>query len=607
MNIPDRVDTLLEQGLAIAKDIDSVLHQAPSIKRILDISRMLSNINERLAELNILWKLDPDSKRQKLAKDARRKLSVTLNQIYYTQHTYQYYSQVMADTSQINTPVRKHYMQQELLKMKHAGLHLSSKQLEKVVKLENQIGQSIRDFTQLVDNDDWVMEFTTEEVGEMDLDEFVEDGKVVVDAFNASVFVSECPIASLRQKVYAQSNGVGHPKNLDKLRQLIKLRTEMAQMVGHKNYAEMQMSTMMVTQPEQIRKFLRSLWDKLFDKAKNEVKLVQQEFDLDSPIRYCDFLYYKRLYQIKHYDLDINDIEFKLPVALPVVLKQYSQLLGVTFKSKQVKLWVENLTEITVSLDKEVLGKIVCDWFPRKGKSDGFSCYGVRTGQNDGLAVLNCNFPKDLDLSFYHLKSLFHEFGHALHHLLGESEFHTLAGFETTIDFVEMPSQIMENWVWKPKILKRLTKGKLSDDQISNLLELRTLFSGTNTLIQICYALTSLNIYDQARDPLRSTSIYFNSFDTGLMMDVDDFNIESNFIHLMHYGASYYSYLWSRVFAYDVYDQLPERGHEYRDQILKMGGSTSPMMYLVKFLGRPPSIDAFLKELVHRDIPQGKK
>lgn len=609
------VSLLAEKAERALTSLKSVLSKPPTMMGLKQISGHISDLTEYRRELGILISM---SSNKTEAQAASGKIYQRLNTIYFTPSTYKYFHHVWSTDPTIQKkPDQMHFMKQEMYALRHKGLHLSAelqKQIQEITSKINQLANAYEDALK----SSWSITLDQKQIDKLksigfdELDDYRSDsGDIIIDQVNSIDFLTDCPDPDLRRLVHRNSSNHGHPENLKRIRELVKLRTQYARLVNHDNYAKLQMSTLMVHEPDQIRTFLRDLWHRIIDQARADVKLLSTTYDVGLPMRYSDYAYYKNRYIIDHHKVDLIDLadHLHLSSVLPVILKQYRKILGLKFKARQVDLWTKDLTEIHVRQDGEMLGRIICDWFPREGKAGGFSCYGVKTGDGDGLAVLHCNVPTDRQLSIYHVKSLFHEFGHAVHHLLGTSEFRTLSGFETTIDFVEMPSQIMEELVWKKDVLKEMTEGALSDQTIDNILSTRHQFVCVSTLMQICYSLTSLNIYDvpanatAGRDPYQSTTKYFNSMNVGLIIGDDEFNIESNFTHLMYYASTYYSYLWSRVYAYDIFDQLDSNGLKYRDKILKRGGSLSPMLYLVDFLGRTPSMEPFMKRMNSRSSP----
>jgi thimet oligopeptidase len=227
--------------------------------------------------------------------------------------------------------------------------------------------------------------------------------------------------------------------------------------------------------------------------------------------------------------------------------------------------------------------------------------------------VCNMNRPelgRQALMKHAELKTFFHEFGHAIHSILGRNQFSSLCGMSVKWDFVELPSILLENWVWDPTILKMvsshyLTGDSLPDEWIQNMLEARDFGQGSFVEMMCFRSELSLAFFDGS---------VFES-PTQLMRDVwaralprlsagDNNHFHASWWHFSNYGPKYYSYLWSQVFACDVFEKIqqggllnPEVGAAYARAILSKGGSRDPEEMLVDFLGREPTINNFLKQL----------
>jgi thimet oligopeptidase len=267
-----------------------------------------------------------------------------------------------------------------------------------------------------------------------------------------------------------------------------------------------------------------------------------------------------------------------------------------------------------------ILGYFYLDLFPRKGKYSGAAEYTIISGKRldagyqKPIASLVCNFSapnqgKPSLLLHEEVETLFHEFGHLLHELLTTTELVSQSGTSVAMDFVEMPSQIFENWVWNKKSLNLFAKhyktGELiPEDLLESMIEAKKVQSGNNLLQQIFYASLDLTYFDGFKpiDNYSTTKIVEDlqnqitlySFTPGTHQ-------QAAFDHLIDYGTSYYGYLWSEVYAQDMYSVFqsegilnPEIGARFRKIIFEPGSSIEPIFLIKEFLGRELDNKPFL-------------
>jgi thimet oligopeptidase len=224
------------------------------------------------------------------------------------------------------------------------------------------------------------------------------------------------------------------------------------------------------------------------------------------------------------------------------------------------------------------------------------------------------NFPKATKDSPALLKrddviTFFHEFGHAIHTLLGTTKLISQAGTHVKTDFVETPSQMLEEFMWDPHILESVTKHyktgeKLPKETIEKIMELKRFDSGIFVLGQLYYAFLSLDLFKKGADKdIKAIARKLKDEINPFIAYNDKNNFYASFGHLTGYGAKYYSYMWSKVFALDLFDHIKNKGYfsgigqQYADAVLAQGGSVNPFVLLERFLSRKPNQDAFIKDL----------
>jgi thimet oligopeptidase len=277
-----------------------------------------------------------------------------------------------------------------------------------------------------------------------------------------------------------------------------------------------------------------------------------------------------------------------------------------------------------VMKDGKMISRFYLDLYPRPNKYGHAACFGIIAGKMTAngyqypTASLVCNFPKpskDKPSLMPHgdVETFFHEFGHVLHNMLTTSDLEYFAGTNVAQDFVEAPSQIFENWAWEYDALKMFAKhyktGEVLPEDLYNKMKAsRNAGSGLNTLQQIFYGTLDMTLHDKFNPDSTSTTT------TDVVKDLqnkitlypylDGSHMQYSFGHLNGYGAGYYGYLWSKVYAQDMFSIFKKNGImdqktgiRYRDIILAKGASEDPMDLVKEFLGRDPNDEAYLKDL----------
>ncbi|HRK22992.1 MAG TPA: M3 family metallopeptidase, partial [Fimbriimonadaceae bacterium] len=306
-------------------------------------------------------------------------------------------------------------------------------------------------------------------------------------------------------------------------------------------------------------------------------------------------------------------------------------LYGITYnditaqaKALGFPIWHEDvkLYEVKDKATGRLLGRMYTDLYPRENKYNHAACWGLRPRKTfaDGtsqvpLAALVCNFTKPTAdkpslLPHDEAETFFHEFGHGLHHILSNTRYGRFSGTSVARDFVEAPSQMMENWVWNPQVLSLFAKHyKTGETLPMSLLEsmkrARSLGSGIETEHQFYYGMV-----DQAFHTAKDGSIDTVKTVTDLFSEVELYDkipetwFHASFGHMVGYHGAYYGYQWSLVYASDMFQRFeelgvlsPEAGKYYRDKILARGGTMDEMDMLKDYLGREPNLGAFLKLL----------
>lgn len=416
------------------------------------------------------------------------------------------------------------------------------------------------------------------------------------------------------------------------MNQLINRRDDLAQLLGYESYAHFDIAPEMAQTVENVEHFLDSLALKSYSKIKNNWTLLLNDLPEsviltpEGKIKPWDVGYLINQYTKKHFKIDQNEIAeyFPMEATLRNLLNIYEQFFDLEFQVLyHLDFWDSSVQTIEVrqkDLDKSLIGYVLLDLFPREHKFSHCCCSCIippmspDQGQTfaPALAVVIANFSpstaeKPSLLKHHEVKTFFHEFGHAIHALFGRAEMPTTAGYNTKIDFVEAPSQLLEEWMWDADILKMIschyqTQRPLPDSSIAGLIETRNFFdaahnttggNGDHDGTQLLFSKISLSLFKEGKnkDLTQLNREIYNSTPQIVAYD-PELHYNYAFGHLTSYGAKYYSYPWSKQLALKIFNYIkshgglldPVMGQRYRSKIIGRGGSCDPNDLIRDFL-----------------------
>lgn len=454
--------------------------------------------------------------------------------------------------------------------------------------------------------------------------------RVPVNESTSSTFLEHERIGAARQRFYIANNNRGGIANVQRLEQAVSIRDQLAHVLGFKSWAAYQLDAKMAKTPARVIAFLDQIDTKLLPKAKSEVATLAQLKRASgdaTPFAPWDYTYFENQLIKTKYALNEDEVREYFPVdkVIPAVLGIYQKLLSVTFHPiAPSAAWAPGVLEYSIS--DNATGKPIAwfflDLYPRPGKFSHFANFGLRSGRvlADGsfqkpISSIIGNWPvgapgKPALLNHDEVITFFHEFGHLMHSTLSTAPYETYYGTSVRTDFVEAPSQMLENWMWQPSILKEVSSNvttglPLPDALIKKMIALKHVADGYDWTGQAFYANYDMTIHSSG-GAIDATRVWFDlKKNMTALPAVPGTHPESAFGHLMGgYDAGYYGYLWSKVFAQDMFTvfqkgglENPVVGARYRKDILEPGGSIEPDQLLRDFLGRPVSYDAFYRDI----------
>ncbi len=450
-----------------------------------------------------------------------------------------------------------------------------------------------------------------------------------------SPFLTYSTQRELRKEMYmARNTECTHDNsenNLEICKKLINLRRELAQLLGFDTFADYVLKHRMATNIENVYQLLNDLIAAYKPTAIKEVEEIEQlakklEGD-DFKLEPWDFSFYSHKLQMEKYNLDSEMLRpyFQLDKVIEGVFGLANKLYGITFKeNKEIPVYHPDVKAYEVfDKDGSFLAVFYADFFPRKGKQGGawmteFKGQWIdRKGNNSRphvSVVTNLTKPtaeKPALLTLGEVETFLHEFGHSLHGMFANTRFESLSGTNVWWDFVELPSQFMENYAIEKDFLRTFafhfeTGEPLPDELIERIVKSRNFMAAYGCLRQVSFGLLDMAYYTK-KEAFDEDIIPFEKkawADAMVTEQLPNTCMTVQFSHIMAggYAAGYYSYKWAEVLDADAFSKFKENGifdqataQSFRDNILSKGGTEHPMDLFVRFRGRKPSIDALLK------------
>ena len=419
--------------------------------------------------------------------------------------------------------------------------------------------------------------------------------------------------------------------NTENVRKIVSLRLELAQLLGYKTYAEYALKRRMAEKPENVYSLLQQLLASYKHPAEAEVNEVlqfaKQSEGEDFVLQPWDFAYWSHKLKLANYNLDAEMLRpyLELSAVRRGIFELATKLYGITFRrSQDIPVYHPDVEAFEV-LDKDgsYLAILYLDFYPRKGKQSGawMTSYKEQWTESDGTdsrphvsVVMNLTKPTadhPALLTLGEVTTFLHEFGHALHGIFARTKYKALSGTNVYWDFVELPSQIMENFADEPEFLKSFARHYVSgelipEELIERVRRAKTFQAAYSCVRQLSFGLLDMAYYDRV-EPLRDDIREFERrawSSTQLLPYLPEACMSVQFGHIMSggYAAGYYSYKWAEVLDADAFSLFRENGifdpvtaQRFRDCILSQGGTKHPMQLYQSFRGRKPSIEALLK------------
>ena len=526
------------------------------------------------------------------------------------------------------TNSEKLMLDRRLKDFKKSGVDKSVEIRERVKKLNLEITEIGNSFDQAIREDTRFVETTIEKLAGLPGDYIAakkadENGIIRISTDYPDYFpvMQYAHDDNLRKKLYIASKSIGSPSNSQNLLNLIKKRHELANLLGYENYAALAMDGLMIKSPDRAKVFLNDLGQAVKKAAKKDLSILlkkQKEIDPNSEeVQAWQSSYLSNLIREESYSLDAKEVRtyFHFDKVQKGIFKLTENLFDVEIVPWKTETWHEDVTAWEVRENGLALGRFYLDMHPRPDKYKHAAHWTLRSGLANSeqipLSGLATNFPKDY-MEHNQVETYLHEFGHLLHNMFsGTQPWLDLTGMSMERDFVEAPSQMLEEWIWDQQTLQNFATNDdgeaIPQTLIDKMNSARNFTKAMGTAQQLFYSNISLFYYSTNPDEidlltvLRDLQEKYSPYPYA-----DGTYFYNNFGHLNGYSSNYYIYQWSLAIATDLFSRFKDEGlnnteasKEYRTKILGAAGSKPANEFIEDFLGRPFSTDAYIELLTN--------
>jgi thimet oligopeptidase len=634
----DAVTNLTEEALAVADGlVEAATTAEPTYAGVMGRLDEVADVTSRAyGHGAFMARVHPDADVRAAGLEAEERLTKWGNDLVFRRDLFEAVSQLAAtEEAQSLEGTQRRLLEFTLRDFRRAGHQLDEVARKELQRLRTRLVELEVEFGRNLDEFEDGMDLTREQLAGLS-DEYVarlkpaHDGRyrVSMEYPDYIPFIQMAEDRDLRRQMQFKFWNRAALKNKPLLEEAVEIRRNIAELLEEPTWAHHAMEVKMAGAPERVEEFYESLVPGLTVMASAELEVMAElaADEFDGPIASWDTNYLDTQLRRRDFGIDPDEVAAYFP--LERVVEGMFDLTGAVFgidyeRIENTAAWHPDvhLYALRNRGQDDVIAYFYADLFPREGKYGHAAAFPIvygRTLEGDGYqtpaAAIVANFTKPTADSPSLLKhdealTLFHEFGHILHFCLTTVEEVRFSGFDTEWDFVEAPSQIMENWMWEPDVLQRFARHHRTDeaipaDLVTRLVAARDLNEGLFTMRQVFLGKLDLGMHATA-NPVDLDEVYRSAYEYTLLPFHDGTFFPASFGHLMGgYDAGYYGYLWARVYGDDMFSVFanegitsPAVGNRYRNEVLATGGSRDAMDHLRAFLGREPSSDAFLEKL----------
>ena len=602
------------------------------------------DLDKALSVLFNLMGADTNPARQELQREWSPKLSAHSSAIYANEALFQRIESLWAQVDDLGLDDE----QRRVLKLTHrgfvrAGAGLSGAQADRMAEIKSRLAVLSTQFTQnmLEDESAWSMDLS--EDAKAGLPDWLisaataageaagKEGPIVTLSRSlVTPFLQYSARRDLREIAYnawaARGANGGETDNRDIATEILKLRQERAEMLGYADFAAYKLETEMAKSASNVRDLLETVWAPTKERANADALVLEEmmhDDGVNGRLEPWDWHFYAEKRRQAEHDLDEAELKpfFQLERMIEASFDCATRLFGLEFKALDLPIYHDDCRVYEVTRNGEHVAVFIGDYFARPSKRSGAWCSALRTQAKRPRAqtpiVFNvCNFAKPADgepalLSYDDARTLFHEFGHALHQMLSDVTYGSIAGTNVARDFVELPSQLYEHWLEVPEVLEKFathaeTGEAMPQEMLQKVLGSANFNTGFQTAEFVASAMVDLAFHegDAPEDAMTKQAEVLS--DMGMPHAIGMRHATPHFAHVFSgdgYASGYYSYMWSEVMDADAFEAFVEADNAFDAQlaksleanILSAGGSKDGEDLYTAFRGRLPEADALLK------------
>jgi peptidyl-dipeptidase Dcp len=638
------LDTALEEGRAAIRAIADN-PEPPTFANTIEALERADRLLDRVA--GVFYNLagaDANPTREALQRDMAPKLSAYSSEITNNRALWERIDALWQGREGLGlTPEQLRVLYLTHRSFTRAGAALEGADRDRLTEVKSRLAVLGTQFTQnlLADERSWFMELSEDDLD--GLPAFVvdaaraagkekgADGPVVTLSRSLIVpFLQFSPRRDLREKAMqawaARGANGGETDNRGIAAETLALREERARLLGYESFAAFKLDTEMAGKPGNVRDLLMQVWEPAKTQAERDAERLtemMQAEGINGDLEPWDWRYYSEKRRVAEHDLDEAELKpyFQLDSMIAAAFDCANRLFGLDFTPLDAPMYHPDVRVWEVTRDGRHMAVFLGDYFARGSKRSGAWCSAMRSqskldGEERPIVVNVCNFAKPAEgapalLSYDDARTLFHEFGHALHQMLSDVTYGSISGTSVARDFVELPSQLYEHWLDVPEVLEKHarhaeTGQPMPKDLLDRLLAARTYDMGFQTVEYVASALVDLDFHDGAApaDPMAAQAETLARI--GMPRAIVMRHATPQFAHVFSgdgYSSGYYSYMWSEVMDADAFEAFEEAGDVFDPAtaaklerfILSAGGSEEADALYTQFRGRMPGVEALLK------------
>lgn len=626
---------LTEQCSQQLENANSNFRKLESLQPPFTVDNLLRPVDQMLVDIDndtgmtfLLNNVHPDTDLQAAADTCIQDFSNLLTEIGLSKPLYERLQQVDVSDKQADT---QRYLAELLRDFKRSGVAKNEHERENIRAISEKITALGQDFAKNIRED--VRSITLNSVADLDgmpqdyIEQHLpdENGDITITTDYPDLFplLRYAKNDEARLALYKQYLNRGFPDNDQVLNDIVRQRHTLATALDYQDFATYALEDMMVQNPETVSNFIDRISEMAIPRAESDygelLKALQTIDPSATSVGNWQKSFLEETVRREKYSVDTKVIRqyFQYNKVRDGIFTLVEDLFSVEIRPWQTPVWDNKVESFEIIEHGQVIGRFYLDMHPRAGKYKHAAQFGVQSGiagQQLPVAALVCNFPGGDDtpglMEHTQVETFLHEFGHLIHSIFGgQQRWSAFAGVATERDFVEAPSQMLEEWIWDYETLKGFAynqQGEVIPEELVNKMRIARDFArGTHIRNQMFYASLSLAIYQTPPEELnlKETMIQLQT-EYSPFAYIDDTHFYASFGHLFGYSAAYYTYMWSEVIAADILEQFKQNGmrnkdtaNRYRKTVLAPGGSKDAAQLVEDFLGRPFNFDAFVKRL----------